>query len=749
MTRSARFRKSQLMLAKPIVEHCPLPLSRTAQDTLGKMMASPYQELIEEQEFMIRDMPACILTPKDEVMGGIILYVHGGGFTGGGLPYAKGFASVLCARLGIRVMTFAYRLAPEHPHPAALDDAMDAWGYLLSNGYDPSRILICGESAGGGLAYSMAQKMRDKARTLPAGILTLSPWMDLTLTAPSYQENEKIDPSLTREKLKYFADCYLYGQDPHAKPHTPRVNPDSEADLAAKQNPSVSPLFGDMSKLPPSLIFVGGDEILRDDSIALHHKLREEGCKCELVVAPKLWHSYLFYGIREREGDFHKIHHFVKRCIPHEKKLRWMTLDNAAKIFPAARRRNWANIFRLSATLKDKVDPMALRTALDVTVRRFPSIAVRVRAGVFWYYLEEIPEAPPIMEEKPYPLSRIPFDDIRKCAFRVILWENRIAVEFFHALTDGNGGLVFLNTLVSEYLYQKYGVKVPPGGSILDRLEDPTEDELEDSFLKYAGEHPASRQDTDAFRILDKREVDGFKTNTTFILDADLIYKQAKAMGVTVTAYLVSALILATLRIQETRVKNAKKRKPVKVHVPVNLRKLFPSKTLRNFILYVTPGVDPRLGDYTFPEICKIVHHQMALGITEKNMAALIWTNVKDEKNKFLKLTPLFLKNFVMKLVFDAVGERKSSFSFSNLGICTPPKEFTDYVDRLDFVIGVQASAPYNTSVITYKGNLYLNIIRNIRPPLLETAFYEVLREQGIPATVESNARFPATQDPV
>ena len=135
--------------------------------------------------------------------------------------------------------------------------------------------------------------------------------------------------------------------------------------------------------------------------------------------------------------------------------LHWVRLDNAAKIYPAARTRTWSNVFRVSATLDEDIDPAVLQSALDVTVRRFPSIAVRLRRGLFWYYLEEIPKAPEIMDEKPYPLSRMYFDDIRKCAFRVIVHEKRIAVEFFHALTDGNGGLVFVKTLVSEYLYQK------------------------------------------------------------------------------------------------------------------------------------------------------------------------------------------------------------------------------------------------------------------------------------------------------
>jgi len=418
-----------------------------------------------------------------------------------------------------------------------------------------------------------------------------------------------------------------------------------------------------------------------------------------------------------------------------------MSLDNAAKIFPAARRRNWSNVFRLSATLKEDVDREALKKALDVTVRRFPSIAVRIREGFFWYYIEELPQAPKILDEKPYPLSRMIFDDIRKCALRVIVYKNRIAVEFFHALTDGNGGLVFLKTLVSEYIFQKYGVTVPVGNGILDRHEEPSAAELEDSFLKNAGPYPASRKDTDAFRIKGVREVDGFKTNTAFILDADEVKSKAKEKGITVTAYLSAAMIIAASRVQEQTVKKRKKYKPIKVLIPVNLRKMFDSKTLRNFALYVTPGIDPRLGEYTFDEVCEIVHHQMQLGITKKNMAAMMATNVKDEKPILMRLTPLFIKNIVMKMIFDAVGEKKSCFSFSNLGVFEPPEEFSRYVDRLDFVIGVQASAPYNISSITYGGKLNLSVIRNIDEPILERELYRVFRELGLRITAESNMR--------
>ncbi len=144
------------------------------------------------------------------------------------------------------------------------------------------------------------------------------------------------------------------------------------------------------------------------------------------------------------EQDIYEINRFMTQNLSPARSLRWMRLDNAAKIYPAAKRRNWNNFIRLSATLTETVDVAVLRSALDVTVRRFPSIAVRLRRGAFWYYLEEIPKAPDIQPEKSCPLAHVPFGQVRQCAFRVLVYHDRMAVEIFHAVTDGTGGLIFL-----------------------------------------------------------------------------------------------------------------------------------------------------------------------------------------------------------------------------------------------------------------------------------------------------------------
>ena len=200
-------------------------------------------------------------------------------------------------------------------------------------------------------------------------------------------------------------------------------------------------------------------------------------------------------------------------------------------------------------------------------------------------------------------------------------------------------------------------------------------------------------------------------------------------------------MIDAIIRIQSRQIRSRKKHKPVKVLIPVNLRKMFDSSSLRNFVLYVTPGIDPRLGEYTLEEIAKLVQNQMAIMNTKKQMQAKISKNVGDEKALIIKLMPLFIKNIAMKMVFNAVGEKKSCLALSNLGACVLPPEIEKYVSRMGFVLGVQADAPYNTGLITFKDKMYLNFIRNIKEPLLEREFHAVLKENGIKSIVESNTR--------
>ena len=236
-------------------------------------------------------------------------------------------------------------------------------------------------------------------------------------------------------------------------------------------------------------------------------------------------------------------------------------------------------------------------------------------------------------------------------------------------------------------------------------------------------------------------EKDGFKDLVTLMIPAPVLKECAKAHGVTVTELLCAAMMQAICQLQAEKVPQRRLRKPVKVLLPVNLRNLFPSKTLRNFASYITPEVDPRMGDYTFDEICAAVHHRMGLENNPQTMRAKFAANVASEQSPLLRVMPLFIKNLAMKAVFDTVGECKSCLCLSNLGVVRLPEVMAPYVARMDFIIGVQAKAPHNCGVLTWNDTVYINCIRSIREPELELHFYRVLHQLGLPVKVESNQR--------
>ena len=421
------------------------------------------------------------------------------------------------------------------------------------------------------------------------------------------------------------------------------------------------------------------------------------------------------------------------------KPLRWWRLDNAAKIYPAARRKNWSNIYRQSATLCEEVDRQVLKSALEVTVKRFPSIAARLRKGVFWYYLQQVPAAPALREEYSCPLAHMSNREMRKCAFRVIVYRNRIAVEFFHSLTDGTGAMIFLKNLVAEYLEQKHRIKFPLENGLVDRTAAPLPEETEDCFPKNAGPVPASRKDTDAWRMSGQAETDRLLNLTCLQIPVQEALTLAHRYDATLTVFMSAVMMLALQNLQLEKNPDRKWQKRIKLLIPINLRNLFPSNTLRNFAMYTIPEIDPRLGVYTLEEICKIVKCKMGMEITPKHMGGVIATNVNDEKNPLVRLIPLPIKNLVMKAIFNMVGEKKSCLSLSNLGQVKVPEEMGRYIQRFDFILGVQAVAPYNCGMLSYGDTIYLNFVRNIKHAELERHFFAILRDLGLPVTAESN----------
>ncbi len=205
-----------------------------------------------------------------------ILFLHGGAYVTGSPTLYRHILWRFAVAAEAQVAAIDYRLAPEHPFPAALEDAVAAWHGLLDESADPSRSVVMGDSAGGGLALALLLRLRDIGSPLPAAAVALSPWTDLAMTGNSLQQNGAADPMENPDDIPYLAACYLGdGGDP--------------------RNPYASPLYGDPTGLPPTLIQVGGDEILLDDSVRMAEGMRAAGCEVELEIWPRMphvWHAF-------------------------------------------------------------------------------------------------------------------------------------------------------------------------------------------------------------------------------------------------------------------------------------------------------------------------------------------------------------------------------------------------------------------------------------------------------------------------
>ncbi|MBO4847618.1 MAG: hypothetical protein J5586_00485 [Clostridia bacterium] len=416
----------------------------------------------------------------------------------------------------------------------------------------------------------------------------------------------------------------------------------------------------------------------------------------------------------------------------------WLPLDNAAKIYPPAMTEGWNALFRVSVTLDEPVDRQVLKRALLKTVARFPNFAMRLRRGFFWYYLDKLDGAPDIRDDVQNPCARMLFRENGGFAFRVRCFGRRIAVEIFHVITDGAGGLSFLKTLTAEYISIKYGVKVPREGDILDCDEPASAEELADGFLTHAGPKAVPEPPVRAYRLYGTPDRD-FLHVTCGILDAAEISARAKAAGVTVTEYLTTVLLFAAADWKKARGGVLQARRPVKVTVPVNLRRLFGCRTLRNFANYANVGLDTRLGEYGFDEAVQIVHHQLKLETDPRRLAAKVASNVGIERNVFMRLVPLFIKDPIMSIAYRIEGDRKSTTCLSNLGLVKLPGEMEAHVERFDFMLGSLIENPVACAAIGYGGKLYVNFTRTIRESFLERAFFTRLVKMGIKVFIESN----------
>ncbi|QEN08878.1 hypothetical protein EXM22_13085 [Oceanispirochaeta crateris] len=363
----------------------------------------------------------------------------------------------------------------------------------------------------------------------------------------------------------------------------------------------------------------------------------------------------------------------------------WYKLDNAGKIYPALLSKRISSLFRISLDLYEPVSYPLLCRAVEKTMPRFPYYQVSLRPGLFWYFLETNPRLPPVEGDSIYPCTGFPLKKRGMFLFRIRIYKNRIALECSHILTDGTGALTFLKTLAAEYLRQK-GIPVDPDESLgilkLNQKADPIE--FDDAFRKHFNKSlPETSRSARAYHLSNMLLPAGKYFITTGICSVADVKSQAKQYGVSLSEFLIAQLIDS---FQELMSQDKKKKKlPVRLNVPVNLRALYPTVSMRNFFLSVEPWIDPRLGHYEFEEICAKVHHYMSYEVDRKFLNQQITRNMKGELNIINRLFPLHIKNMFMPTIYRILGENNYTSGFSNLGIIKLPDSMKEHIKNFDF----------------------------------------------------------------
>ena len=405
-------------------------------------------------------------------------------------------------------------------------------------------------------------------------------------------------------------------------------------------------------------------------------------------------------------------------------KQKTYAVDNSALLYLALMRKRHTNIYRFTVTMDEEVDPDILQQAMERVYRRFPTIIAGFRREFFRFRVVPVSSAPLVLPD-PGVLIPMTREEIETCAYRIFYRGHDISYEGFHAAADGFGAVASFTTLLAEYLRLKNGLEIPVCNTLRDLEDDPLDHELEDSYLTHqSGKalHLPSRYSYQLPGVYREPRV----YPCARIYHTDTILAASRKHGVSMTALLSGIMAASIMDIQS---RHARKLKPVRIMVPVDLRRIFGSRTLRNFILYALPTMEP--GDEQLP-IRELLHRfqsQLKEQLDPKRMAAIMAYNVRAQANFFFRAIPVGIQCALMRLAYRFFGESNSSITLTNLGNVHLPPEMASQVETMQCILTPRAGSPYNCAVIALNGKLTITFSRFCRQPELEATFFRKLEE--------------------
>lgn len=398
-------------------------------------------------------------------------------------------------------------------------------------------------------------------------------------------------------------------------------------------------------------------------------------------------------------------------------------LDQAAIIFPSTMGRVQHHVYNFSVTLRETVDTDCLQRAMETMRLRFPTLLVRLKAGLCNYRLETLEQPPKIQQgihDRLRPMTR---RELAESCVRVQTDGQELSIDCFHAVSDGHGALAFVKTLLAAYLTEKHGMAIPSEKGVLHPDDSPRAGEIEDSYLSCnAGGRSTGNLASRAFKHRGS-PVAG-QAETTLTIEASLLHRRAKELGVTVTQYVTGLLLLAG---DSLRGKNVP---PVRIAVPVDLRSRFPSNTLRNFSLSCTVGLN---GQHDLPDVLGAVREQLHAQCSVEALSGSVAT-VRRLGHVLKSCAPLlFMKNAVLKLGYSFLGSQSATMAVANLGRCELPEVMMPYVEDIACRSDTNSVDTHSCTLLTFLDRAVIRMGRSIYESTLEDAFCTLLSQEQLP----------------
>lgn len=417
------------------------------------------------------------------------------------------------------------------------------------------------------------------------------------------------------------------------------------------------------------------------------------------------------------------------------RKIRWYKLDNTAHLFPVIAGENMTNVYRISVELQEDIMPEPLQEALDIVLPKFDVFNVRLRRGVFWFYFEENgKKAPKVHEENTFPCRFIRQNRNRSYMFRVTYYKKRINLEVFHILTDGMGGINFLRELTYQYLRIVHEELRDDG---IDRLSKDTSLNREDSFMQnYKQSKKSGFARQKAYLIKQEKLSPGELGLMHGKMSIDKLKAAARSYGASINEYLVAVFAWSIyVECLHTMPSN----KPIRIAVPVNLRPYFDSVTTRNFFVVVSAEFWPKEQKrYSFDEVLTDIVGNLRSQIQKEHLEDLFSYSVSNQKNKFLRVFPLFLKNIAIKVVYTQSALANTT-TVTNIGNIQVEEAYRDYIESFHAFISASKGQFIKGTICSYKNTLTFTISSLFAETHIQQGIFRKLAEDGVDVTIETN----------